>query len=64
MKNLFNKLFKKDTTTKTTNNKKAYIEFQWVGTRGRVAEVMHLNTLKHYVENGVIYEDYEIVAYI
>lgn len=68
MKNLLNRLFKREEKkvdyVTPVREPRVYVEFQWVGTRGRTAERMNLALLKSYVENEIIYGDYEIIAYL
>jgi hypothetical protein len=68
MKNLLNRLFKREEKkvdyVTPARAPRVYVEFQWVGTRGRIGQKMDLALLKSYVENEVIYGDYEIIAYL
>lgn len=68
MKNLLNRLFKREKNkvdyTTPVREPWVYVEFQWVGTRGRTGQKMSLALLKSYVENEIIYGDYEIIAYL
>jgi hypothetical protein len=60
------KLFRRNKKeTKTRKDHRAvYVYVQWTDNRGRTAERMSKACLENYVDLGLIYPDYEIIAYI
>lgn len=55
---------RKNKPTERRHNPMVYAHIQWTDNRGYTAERMPKALLEQYVAEGLIYADYEIIAYI